>query len=142
VLLVCLPISLWRRPTITGVSPHGNAAIHLEHGALTVWVYSGEQPLGYAFDDFWVANIAFSNAKIREHALWPWWRSNKVSIAEDDLSIPLWLLATICLAWPVTALLLARRRRKGRGFAVEPASGAAPPAIDPPPHHPSNLPPP
>ena len=47
------------------------------------------------------------------------------------ISIPLWLLAAICLAWPVTSLLLARRRRKGRGFAVEPAADAAPPAIDP-----------
>jgi hypothetical protein len=35
------------------------------------------------------------------------------------VSIPLWLLAAICLAWPVTSLLLARRRRKGRGFGVE-----------------------
>jgi hypothetical protein len=34
------------------------------------------------------------------------------------LSIPLWLLAFLCLAWPVTSFLLARRRR-GRGFEVE-----------------------
>ena len=43
-----------------------------------------------------------------------------VSVA--TVSIPLWLLAAICLAWPVTSLLLARRRGKGRGFEVEVAS--------------------
>ena len=45
--------------------------------------------------------------------------------SSDFYLIPLWLLAAICLAWPVTSLLLARRRRKGRGFAVEPAADAA-----------------
>ena len=34
------------------------------------------------------------------------------------------------------------RRQKGRGFAVEPAADAAPPAIDPLPDHPSNIRPP
>jgi hypothetical protein len=37
------------------------------------------------------------------------------------LKFPLWLLAFLCLAWPVTSFLLSRRRR-GRGFAVEPLS--------------------
>jgi hypothetical protein len=73
-------------------------------------------------------------------ALWP-----SLSVTDDgfarEVSLPLWLLAAVCLVWPVTSLLLARRR-KGRRFAVEPAADAAPPAIDPSPHHPSNLPPP
>ena len=34
------------------------------------------------------------------------------------LTIPLWLLAAVCLAWPVTSLILHRRRQK-RGFPVE-----------------------
>jgi hypothetical protein len=33
--------------------------------------------------------------------------------------LPLWLLAAICLAWPVTSFILARRRHK-RGFPIEP----------------------
>jgi hypothetical protein len=33
------------------------------------------------------------------------------------LAVPLWLPALLCLAWPLTSLLLARRRR-GRGFEV------------------------
>lgn len=34
---------------------------------------------------------------------------------------PVWLLAAICVAWPVTSFIVAWRRRKGRGFAVEAA---------------------
>src|SRR5688572_16630739 len=43
-------------------------------------------------------------------------------------TLPLWLLASLCLAWPVTSFILARWRGKGRGFAVEPAADATPPA--------------
>ena len=42
------------------------------------------------------------------------------------VSIPLWLPAAVCLAWPVTSFLLARRTRR-RGFPVEcvgPSSGS------------------
>ena len=33
------------------------------------------------------------------------------------LDIPLWLLAFLCLAWPVTSFIIHRRRHK-RGFPV------------------------
>src|SRR5688572_13440184 len=52
-------------------------------------------------------------------ALWPTFHN--ASQGPDRLylfSMPLWLLAFLCLAWPVTSFLLARRRR-GRGFPVE-----------------------
>ena len=41
------------------------------------------------------------------------------------LVLPNWLLAAVCLAWPVTSFLIARRRRRGRGFAVEAAASGA-----------------
>ena len=34
-------------------------------------------------------------------------------------TVPLWLLAFLCLAWPVTSFVIARRRRRTRGFEVE-----------------------
>src|SRR5687768_2466191 len=40
------------------------------------------------------------------------------------VEIPLWLLATFCFAWPVTSLVLARRRRRRR-FAVESGDGGS-----------------
>ena len=43
--------------------------------------------------------------------------------------MPLWVPAFICLAWPVTSFILARRKSK-RGFPVEPKppDAAAPPS--------------
>ena len=35
------------------------------------------------------------------------------------LRMPLWLLAFVCLAWPVTSFVVGRRRRGARGFDVE-----------------------
>jgi predicted acyltransferase len=40
-----------------------------------------------------------------------------------SITIPLWLLAFLCLAWPVTSFVIARRRRGTRGFEVEPSRG-------------------
>jgi hypothetical protein len=46
------------------------------------------------------------------------------------IAIPLWLLAAVCLVWPVTSFITERRRR-GRGFEVETkATGDS--AADPP----------
>ena len=44
------------------------------------------------------------------------------------VELPLWLLAAICLAWPVTSFLV--RRRRGRGFEVEAKGGGAVSAAD------------
>ena len=52
--------------------------------------------------------------------LWP-----KVSLIGGFVTFPLWLLSLLCLAWPVTSFLLARRKRR-RGFEVEPATGGNP----------------
>ena len=48
------------------------------------------------------------------------------SSSQDEVlaTAPLWLLAAVCLAWPVTSLLV-RRRRRGRGFEVEAKDGGA-----------------
>jgi hypothetical protein len=45
---------------------------------------------------------------------------------------PFWLFALWCLAWPVASLLLARRRRRGRGFEVEGLGRSVPLTPQPP----------
>ena len=53
------------------------------------------------------------------NALWP--HVQRVSASyytTTSVAFPLWLLAAVCLAWPVTSFLV-RRRRRGRGFEVE-----------------------
>ena len=46
-----------------------------------------------------------------------WFRYTGTVIDETWVTFPLWLLAAVCLAWPTTSFLLARRRQ-GRGFEV------------------------
>jgi hypothetical protein len=55
---------------------------------------------------------------------WQWY-----SLDEIYLTLPLWFVSALCLAWPVTSLLV-RRRRRGRGFEVEAKGGDAVSAAD------------
>jgi hypothetical protein len=62
-------------------------------------------------------------------ALWPVWKRQDLDATHDltFLWLPLWLLAFLCLAWPVTSFLIARRKRKGRGFEVEAKAASSTP---------------
>ena len=42
---------------------------------------------------------------------------------QTDVQIPLWLLAIVCLVWPVTTFIITRRHK--RGFPVEATSRLA-----------------
>jgi hypothetical protein len=73
------------------------------------------------------------NLTCHSFALNPGWlptlrRFDQPSIPYKSMvfSVPFWLLAAVCLPWPVTSFLV-RRRRRGRGFEVE-ARGAVPTA--------------
>ena len=71
---------------------------------------------GYEFPDFsWHWNRPFTPPW---NAPWPavqTWRAPHQSAY--FFTVPLWLLAAVCLAWPVTSFVV-RRRRRGRGFDV------------------------
>src|SRR5687768_3231902 len=57
-----------------------------------------------------------SEDRLQDHLVpsWYWYHSVKLW---SWIQLPLWLLAFLCLAWPVTSFLV-RRRRRGRGFEV------------------------
>src|SRR5687768_2646772 len=46
------------------------------------------------------------------------------------VDLPLWLLAFLCLAWPVTSFIIIRWRRGLRGFEVEAVGGNAVSTVD------------
>src|SRR5688572_7239424 len=47
--------------------------------------------------------------------------------AVTHIRVPLWLLAFLCLAWPVTSFIVARRTRRSRGFEMgAKAAGSTP----------------
>jgi len=50
-------------------------------------------------------------------------------IDQLDATLPLWLPAVACLAWPATSFVVRRRKRK-RGFSIDPAASAADPSSD------------
>jgi hypothetical protein len=48
----------------------------------------------------------------------------QTSVGVFYLTIPVWQVAVLCLAWPVTCFIVARRKSK-RGFPVEPKAVVA-----------------
>lgn len=52
-------------------------------------------------------------------------RFNGPDFGMREIRVPLWIVSFLCLAWPVTSFIVARRGRKGRGFEVEAKAGNA-----------------
>ena len=52
------------------------------------------------------------------------------NVAISFIAIPFWLLAFLCLAWPVTSFVIARRRRRGQGLPVEAKADSAVSTVD------------
>jgi hypothetical protein len=138
-LLVWWPIS-WRHLTLV-MSPYpGDGFTALVHeGVIHLHVTRRvEREFKFRID-----NTYLVWTEVVRPSAWPSWYFERMSHGSlSIIFIPLWLLAAVCLAWPVTSLLLARRRGKGRGFAVEAGGGGPAPGIDPPPRRPDNIPPP
>ena len=82
-------------------------------------VWTSGSDISYQQFDFRVGDL-FPGALRASLAIYP-----QIRLISDGplsfraLSIPLWLLAFLCLAWPVTSFVIARRRRRTRGFEVE-----------------------
>jgi hypothetical protein len=121
VLLAWLPLSFYYRVGVVSPWPWGGNVMGSSQGSAFTSV--GPTPL------FWGWGIGRSVTNEETYwtdALWP--------VVDIDgtfyyVSCPLWLLAFLCLAWPVTSFILARRRHK-RGFPVEPVAGGE--AVSPP----------
>src|SRR5688572_15106528 len=64
-------------------------------------------------------------------AVWPTWQ-RQVNPSHDVgfIWLPIWATAMLALAWPVTSFVIARRRRRGRGFEVEAVGGNAVSTVD------------
>ena len=111
VLLIWVPASLYLYVSLRAPWPAGGAELRAVEGAVSVIIHRQ--------DDVFVTYTAslerqYYTSVFMDH-LWP------VVQSWQDIhyvQIPLWLLAAICLAWPVTSYVVQRRRR-GRGFAVE-----------------------
>jgi hypothetical protein len=120
-LIGCIPATFYSIAQITLPPVLGNGAVFLPEGTCVIWLTPDRDWLddGFAFqflDDPppW---------HVFEHVGHPLAPTYEVIGTDNTFyTIPLWLLSAICLAWPVTSFILARRKPK-RGFPVEPKAG-------------------
>src|SRR5687768_14517198 len=106
-LLTWLPLSWFYEVACWTYLPR-HAVVYSSTGAVGLYVWEGRVGgPGEVSIDFEPSDNSW--AKKGAWAL-PWIeRVNQ--FGETEVSLPLWLLAFLCLAWPVTSFLLARRRR-------------------------------
>lgn len=122
-LLVWIPASFVFVVRLQLPSPAGHAGFHSVDGDMVLWhvTPSSRSPwVGVQARGWWdsYSGDLFAHRQ-RERALWPHaWKVPLSTTRVVHIIIPLWLLAAVCLAWPVTSFIVARRRRRGRGFEV------------------------
>ena len=126
-LTIVLVGSIFYGVQVLSTRPDARVFIWLDDGAIGVNV---ERP-GWNNDGEFVAhglNSADWHWERARTALCPSFERGPVVIPPGTLVeawIPLWLPALLFLAWPVTSFIVARRRRKARGFEVETKLGNA-----------------
>ena len=126
VLLCWTPVSmrLWLR--MNAPWPFDEWEMGIDNGGVVCQVFfkldDGQIPADPFFDWYWL-----SNYYIERHDLGPTleWRPRYLYYSDADtttvvVGVPLWLLSLLCLAWPVSSFIIARRKQK-RGFPVEPS---------------------
>ena len=125
--LAWLPVSFRFRVTLEALEPV-TFLVQSQSGCVEAHLYERDARPGI---DGWALRLE-RNWDPRVQAWWPF--AGKMDTTYDIyiwrggfVVVPLWLVAFLCLAWPVTSFILARRRRKGRGFEVEARAGAAVP---------------
>ena len=127
-VLLWLPASFVFIFTAIASLPGIDASLFTCRGQLGVRWYDSDVPVsvyGQSWDvsiDSQILPVPWRLALWPQHQTLDYTMSHYGRFTEHIVSIPLWLLATLCLAWPVTSFIIARRRR-GRGFEVE-AKGA------------------
>ena len=115
-LLLSVPVSALRQVRVLAPWPRSFTRVHMNSGLLQVTASKGD----VAAWNFLIApayDVAFINV------LLPSFKFATFSRFEDTvvITIPIWLLAFLCLVWPVTSFFISRRHK--RGFPIEPKDG-------------------
>ena len=128
-----LPVSYFVNPCVVLPWPGDQTGIRAVPGHLLVWnIWQSDLLQTYPQFEVTFERAPSVDAPVRHATLRPSYSLTRItfpggqSVNHRGWSIPLWLLAIICLAWPVTSFIIARWRRKGRGFEVEARRCASP----------------
>ena len=112
-LVTLVPMSWYRAVLVTGAVGRGQGIYVVIVDAtfsVTSVVEQREFPFRFRIVD-WVGDQESS-------PLWPHYEKMRLPGATYTLfNVPLWMVISLCLAWPVTSFIITRRRLK-RGFPV------------------------
>src|SRR5687768_13919676 len=111
-LVLWLPVSFWFSVTLDMTTAGGDAGsgaeIESQSGVLCVRYLRGSLA-----EPSIEVGPAHGYRSFVGDLINPYFPTVMLADGFNILSLPLWLLAAVCLAWPVTSLLV-RRRRRGR----------------------------
>jgi hypothetical protein len=110
--LVSLPLSFFYQGFLQVGVLSGAVTFHVRTGTLTIGISKSPQ---FPWGERYLGPV--QNASVPPSAIVP-----TVFYYADmpvELELPLWLLAAVCLAWPVASFISHLRRQK-RGFPLEP----------------------
>ncbi len=113
-LLACAVASLYAELTTTSHLGDEAAGVYVAGGSVVLWVADDTLVRGRSVLDV----HAYDGSQGEFAGIAPFQTSMSVHGTLHFVKIPLWLLAAVCLAWPITSFIVARRRRRGRGFEV------------------------
>ena len=113
-LLVWLAVS-WRYCAFVSLASPRAVAVFTSNGSVHVF-----------FSNTWIDESSYAVGRSFDWGQGDEWIRPRVESTAGGAggTIPIWLLAVMCLAWPVTSFLVRRRRR---GFEVEAKDGGAVP---------------
>lgn len=120
-VLLWLPISFWFWTSIYSMYPIKGIGVMISEGSFNVNLY---EQAGF-IEDWGIVISKRPQDAPREfaHCLLPDWSIAEPPYVRHWVGIPLWIVAALCLAWPVASLVI-HRRRLPRGFPVEPPQDA------------------
>ena len=108
-LLVWFPVSFYYQISLLAPWPFGGAQLWSLEGSLKLFVFKADEAVpGYAAS----AGRQYFDSVLADQ----FW----VTVEWRDIyhvHVPLWMVALLCLAWPVMSFVMRKRRR--RGFEVE-----------------------
>jgi hypothetical protein len=130
-VLAWIPASCYCRAVVDYMTPDRyRMLIVCEFGALTFNSQPGASSFYGPGTHYAITAPDPAPVDVRSPAIYPQVHFNDGLPGWTTVSLPLWLLAFLCLAWPVTSFVIARRRRGTRGFEVEAVGGNAVPTVD------------
>jgi hypothetical protein len=127
--VAAIPLSLVGRTTLSLYVPWGEFLLRMEDASIKAAIF----PFGtlHSYEPRLIELDLRPSSSLDDALAWGVFPTGRRVGPEMYFTLPLWMAAVLLLAWPVTSLLILRRRRKGQGFDVEARPRPLPPDVAP-----------